>query len=89
MYSINRTVNSLDNSDHVPTNHGTFETMVTLGDYVINRQTGHFGTVVGYGHEMINSVYTPTLKVRVVAEPKDNKKGFIKEDLFFNWRKQN
>lgn len=86
MYSISKTINSVDNGDRVPNKEGKLATMVTLGDYVINRQTGHIGTVIGYGHEMVNNVYTPTLKVRVFA-PKDSKTGFIKEDLSFNWRK--
>lgn len=90
MNSINMTIDRVDDNTHpLPAFEGTVETMATVGDYVVNRQTGHLGTVIGYGHEMVDSVFTPTLKVRVAAAHSDNKKSFIKEDLSFNWTKSN
>jgi len=43
-------------------------------------KTGHSGKVVGYGHQILDSVYLPTIKVRVGRDTGFSKKGFV-EDL--------
>ncbi len=57
----------------------------SVGDSARNAKTGHFGKVVGYGHQMLNDVYQTTLKVLVV-----DAKGYvsrIEEDLISAWEK--
>lgn len=61
--------------------------MATLGDYVINRKTGQSGMVVGRGYEIVDSVYTPTLKVQIVVGTGFRKKTSIESDFIFNWKK--
>jgi hypothetical protein len=59
--------------------------MFNIGDYVFNQNTGHFGKVIGYGHQMLNSGYETTLKVLVVESETSNKRGFVQEDLYSAW----
>ena len=61
--------------------------MVQVGDNVLHQQNGYSGKVIGYGHEIRNGVYLPTLKVRVVQGKDQNHKGFIEEDLSSAWQR--
>lgn len=57
--------------------------MFNIGDYVQHQQTGQSGQVVGYGHNMVNYVYLPTLKVRLTrAQPHHEN---IIEDASSTW----
>ncbi|MBD2363722.1 hypothetical protein [Anabaena sp. UHCC 0399] len=59
--------------------------MLSIGDYVINQQTGHLGKVVGYGNYLINNVYTVTLKVLVAETANSQKRVFVVEDKVSAW----
>ncbi|MBW4574304.1 MAG: hypothetical protein KME08_03375 [Aphanothece sp. CMT-3BRIN-NPC111] len=59
--------------------------MFNIGDYVLNQKTGHMGKVIGYGHQVINDVYTTTIKVLVTHAESSAKRGFVAEDLFSAW----
>lgn len=54
----------------------------SLGEYVLHQKTGHIGKVVGYGHEILNDVYTTTLKVIVDSVGDSRKQGIVEEDLY-------
>lgn len=58
--------------------------MFKIGDCVLHQKTGHFGKVVGYGHQILDSVYLPTLKVRVNRVADMNQGSFV-EDLSSAW----
>lgn len=60
--------------------------LLNIGDYACHRSTGNVGKVVAYGHQVIDSVYLPTLKVevQVVNETGVKKRTFI-EDVFQEW----
>lgn len=57
----------------------------SIGDYVLNQETGYLGKVVGYGHQIIDNVYTTTLKVLVDSAENSVKKGFLAEDIYSAW----
>ncbi|WP_414578092.1 hypothetical protein [Anabaena sp. CCY 9402-a] len=59
--------------------------MLSIGDYVLNQQTGHLGKVVGYGNYLINNVYTVTLKVLVAETANSHKRVFVVEDKVSAW----
>ncbi|UKP00503.1 hypothetical protein [Nostoc sp. UHCC 0870] len=59
--------------------------MLSIGDYVLNQQTGHLGKVVGYGNYLINNVYTVTLKVVVAETANSQKRVFVVEDKVSAW----
>jgi hypothetical protein len=59
--------------------------MFDVGEYVVNQKTGHLGKVIGYGHQILNGVYTTTLKVLVSDTEISGKRGVIEEDLFSEW----
>ncbi len=59
--------------------------MFSIGDYVLNQQTGHLGKVVGYGNYLINNVQTITLKVLVAESANSQKRVFIVEDKVSAW----
>ncbi|PPS39643.1 hypothetical protein [Chroococcidiopsis sp. TS-821] len=59
--------------------------MFSIGDYVLNQNTGHIGKVVGYGHEIFDNVYTTTLKVLLTCDRNSEHKGIV-EDLISNWK---
>jgi hypothetical protein len=59
--------------------------MFNIGDYVLNQKTGHLGKVIGYGHQMINDVYTTTLKVLVANATNSHKKELVVEDVISEW----
>jgi hypothetical protein len=58
--------------------------MFQLGDFVKHQKTGCFGKVIGYGHEIVDSVYLPTLIVRVAQAAELKQQGFV-EDLSSVW----
>jgi hypothetical protein len=59
-------------------------TTINVGDYALHKVTGKLGQVVAHGHEMIDSVYLPTLKVEVVTDTELNQKDFV-EDVTSEW----
>jgi len=59
--------------------------MFTLGDYVLNQQTGHLGKVIGYGHIINNNMQTVTLKVLVAETANSQKREFVFEDQVSAW----
>lgn len=59
--------------------------MFAIGDDVLNQKTGHTGKVVGYGHEMVDGVYLPTIKVLIAEDLNTGKKAFVEEDLHSTW----
>ncbi|MDZ4877048.1 MAG: hypothetical protein CLLPBCKN_006483 [Chroococcidiopsis cubana SAG 39.79] len=61
--------------------------MFSIGDYVLHQKTGHIGKVIGYGHEILNDVYTTTLKVLVDYAETTGKRGVVEEDLYSAWVK--
>ncbi len=60
--------------------------MLNIGDYAHHHSTGNVGKVVAYGHQIVDGVYLPTLKVevQVVNESGKTKRIFI-EDVFQEW----
>ncbi len=61
--------------------------MFTIDEYVINQKTGQVGKVVGYGHEIINNVYTVTLKVLVTETVDSAKRICLVEDKISAWNR--
>lgn len=59
--------------------------MFAIGDVVIHLKTKHAGKVVGYGHEIVDGVYTPTLKVLIAHTSEPNKRCFMEEDVQSAW----
>lgn len=59
--------------------------MFNLGDYVLNQKTGHLGKVIGYGHQIMNDVFTTTLKVLVHEATNSQKKELVVEDVISAW----
>ena len=59
--------------------------MFSIDEYVLNQKTGHIGKVVGYGHQILNNVYTTTLKVLVSEAGNPLKHIIVEEDLYSNW----
>lgn len=60
------------------------KTMLNIGDYVLHKVTGKLGQVVAYGHEILDSIYLPTLKVEVASDTAIDQKTFV-EDLTSQW----
>jgi hypothetical protein len=58
--------------------------MLNIGDYVIHKTTGNCGQIVAHGHDIVNSVYLPTLKVEIVDKTAMNPRTFV-EDVTSNW----
>ncbi len=58
--------------------------MVNIGDSVLHKRTGRSGKVFGYGYQMVNNTYLPTLIVRVVEAASLSQKSFV-EDLSSAW----
>lgn len=54
--------------------------MQNIGDVVIHQKTRRIGKVVGYGHQIVDAVYQPTLIVRTIKgiglSRKKNCRGF-------------
>ncbi len=59
--------------------------MFNVGDYVVNQRTGHLGQVIGYGHQILDVGYMPTVKVLVAESTTSKKRGFVEEDLYAVW----
>jgi hypothetical protein len=59
--------------------------MFSIGDYVLNQQTGHLGKVVGYGNYPLNQLDTATLKVLVAETANSQKRVFVVEDKVSAW----
>ena len=59
-------------------------TLIAVDDFVQHQQTGHIGKVVGYGHQMIDGVYLPTLIVKLSETTGTYQTGFV-EDLSSAW----
>ena len=59
--------------------------MFTIGDYVLNQQTGHLGKVVGYGYVENRNRQTVTLKVLVAESANSQKREFVFEDQVSAW----
>ena len=59
--------------------------MFNIGDYVQHQKTGQLGKVIGYGHQILNSGFTTTLKVLVEQAENSRHKGFVVEDLYSAW----
>ncbi len=51
-----------------------------VGDRVLNSTTGRDGKVLGYGHQIQNNTYVPTLRVW-------NSSRRVEEDFTTNWVK--
>lgn len=60
------------------------KTMLEIGAYVRHLATGDLGQVVAYDHQIINSVYLPTLKVEVVSNTGMRRRTFV-EDVSTAW----
>lgn len=61
--------------------------MFNIGEYVLNQKTGNIGKVIGYGHQILDSGYTTTLKVLVDRALASNRRGLVEEDLHSVWVK--
>lgn len=59
--------------------------MQNIGDVVIHRKTRRIGKIVGYGHQIVDGVYQPTLIVRNVKGMGLKRKKVV-EDLATAWR---
>lgn len=59
--------------------------MFSLGAEVKNQKTGTVGKIIGYGHEIVNGVYLPTLKVLAAKALNYNKQNIVEEDLYSVW----
>ncbi|MBD2092305.1 hypothetical protein H6F67_20870 [Microcoleus sp. FACHB-1515] len=56
--------------------------MFQLNDYAQHQASGRIGKVIGFGHQMLDSVYLPTLKVRITE---GNALGSFLEDVSSAW----
>ncbi|MCC2693444.1 hypothetical protein IQ240_12740 [Nodularia sp. LEGE 04288] len=59
--------------------------MFNIDEYVLNPKTGQVGKIIGYGHEIINNVYTITLKVLIAEPDNSSKKLLVLEDTISAW----
>lgn len=59
--------------------------MFSIGDYVLNQETGHIGQVVGFGSGIFNGVESRTLKVLIAYANNSGKRGVIEEDVDLIW----
>ncbi len=59
--------------------------MLRIGDFVQHKQTEVSGVVIGYGHQIIDDIYLPTLVVHLDRSHSVNRKGVI-EDLSSKWQ---
>lgn len=56
--------------------------MFQLNDYAQHQASGRIGRVIGFGHQMLDSVYLPTLKVRIAE---GNTLSSFLEDVSSAW----
>ena len=61
--------------------------MFSIGEYVLHKKTGQIGKVIGYGHEILNDVYTTTVQVLVDYAEATGKRRIVEEDLYSAWVK--
>lgn len=61
--------------------------MFSIGEYVLHKKTGRIGKVIGYGHEILNDVYTTTVQVLVDYAEATGKRRIVEEDLYSAWVK--
>ena len=59
--------------------------MLRIGDFVQHKQADLTGIVIGYGHQIIDDIYLPTLVVHLDRNPNFRRKG-IMEDLSSQWQ---
>jgi hypothetical protein len=59
--------------------------MLRIGDFVQHKQTELTGVVIGYGHQIIDDIYLPTLVVHLDRSPSFSRKG-VMEDLSSEWQ---
>ena len=59
--------------------------MLRIGDFVQHKQTDLTGVVIGYGHQIINDIYLPTLVVHLDRSHSVSRKG-VMEDLSSQWQ---
>lgn len=59
--------------------------MFNVEDYAVHLVTGCIGKVIGYGHQMIDGAYLPTLKVRVTQGTETTVGSFV-EDIHSAWQ---
>ncbi len=55
------------------------------GERGLNRLSGKVGKVIGYGHEIVNGGYTPTVKVLIARVKNSGRTAAVEEDLYLNW----
>lgn len=60
------------------------KTMLNIGDYALHKRTGSLGQVVAYGHEILDGVYLPTIKVEIRNTTEIGQRTFV-EDLSHTW----
>jgi hypothetical protein len=58
--------------------------MLKIGDYAQHLKTGCVGQVIGYGHQILDSAYLPTLKVQIIRGKERIQERFL-EDLASTW----
>lgn len=58
--------------------------MFNIGDYVQNQKSKNLGKVIGYGHQILDSGFTTTVKV-LVESSNSTRRGFVEEDLYSAW----
>ena len=58
--------------------------MLRIGDFVQHQQADLTGVVIGYGHQIIDDIYLPTLVVHLDRSKSFSRKG-IMEDLSSKW----
>ncbi|OUL25968.1 hypothetical protein BV372_27455 [Nostoc sp. T09] len=61
--------------------------MLNIGDYALHQETGQFGQVFGYGHQIINGNYFTTLKVKLRNYQTDGGYNRFVEDVYSTWLK--
>lgn len=59
--------------------------MLIVNDYAFHPRSGRSGRVIGYGSQMINDSYLPTLKVLVNEQSQIGKRHLVMEDLVSKW----
>jgi hypothetical protein len=59
--------------------------MLRIGDFVQHKQTDLIGVVIGYGHQIIDDVYLPTLVVHLDRNQNFSSTGIV-EDLSSQWQ---
>ncbi len=58
--------------------------MLKIGDYALHQTTGNQGKVIAYGHQILDGVYLPTLRVEMVTDMATRRRTFL-EDVSQAW----